>query len=183
MDAGKMVGFGLLAVGGYWLLEELGIVPCVFGCTGTAAATTATTATNTTNTTAASSVTASQAASQTGINTASTIQKVEAKMAAAGDDPTKSYTVYGWNYYYTEVTGVPGPDPGLILPNSANPDSELIDINTWWAGMQNAGFSGLRTAGLGVIANRVNPYANPMNRPFGNYAPLLGSERMNKRVN
>jgi hypothetical protein len=71
----------------------------------------------------------------------------------------------------------------LVLPNSSNPDSELIDINEYWAGMQNAGFSGLRGAWLGVIANRVNPYTNPMARPFGNYAPLLGSERMNKRVN
>jgi hypothetical protein len=182
MDAGKVIGFGLLAVGGYWLLEELGIVPCVFGCTA-AATPVATPATNTTNTTASTSVTASQAVSQTGIATASTIQKVEAKMVAAGDDPTKTYTVYGWNYYYTEVTGVPGPDPSLVLPNSANPDSELIDINTWWAGMQNAGFSGLRGMGLGVIANRTNPYSNPMGRPFGNYAPLLGSERMSKRVN
>jgi hypothetical protein len=103
-------------------------------------------------------------------------------MSAAGDDPTKNYPVYGWNYYYTEVTGVPGPDPSLILRSSGNPDTQLIDINTWWAGMQNAGFSGLRGMGLGVIANRINPYANPMERPFGNYAMLLGSEKMDKRV-
>jgi hypothetical protein len=69
-----------------------------------------------------------------------------AKMRAAGDDPTKNHTVWGWNYYYQQVTGVPtAPDPTQILPGNAAATTALINMDTWWAGMQSLGLSGLRS--------------------------------------
>ena len=173
----KAIGWIIAAVGGYWLLEQMGVVPCVAFCptasgtttTGSAGQPTGTNTSTTTNTTAA------------GVATVSTINQVIAKMKAASDDPTQNHSVYQFNYYYQQVTGVAGPDPTSVLPGDASAGSRLIDINTWWAGMQKAGFSGL--AGFGVITTRINPYNNPMGRPFGNYLQLNGLERSNIRIN
>ena len=171
-DMGKMLGFGLLAAGGYYVLEQMGILPCLFNCPVATPV-----ATNTGNPVNSGSSTTTNTTS-TQVATQTTLQQVVAKMQAAGDDPTVNHTVWQFNYYYQEVTGNPGPDPTVIVSGS-NADTAMIDINTWWAGMSAAGFQGL--GGLGVIANRVNPYANPMGRPFGNYAQLLASETAIKR--
>lgn len=103
---------------------------------------------------AGTSTTSTQAQQQQVISTPSTLQRIMAAMVKNNDDPTGLHTVWEYNYYYFTVTGVQGPSPDSILPNDANSTTHKIDLNTWWAGMNKMGLSG-----LGLIA-RMNPQVN-----------------------
>lgn len=46
-----------------------------------------------------------------------------------------------WNYYYTAVRGVPGPDPGIAFPGREN---FRMSVDEWWSGASTrGGISGL----------------------------------------
>jgi hypothetical protein len=115
------------------------------------------------------SVSTSPSTTPTGIQTKNTITQIIDAMNAAGDDPTKNHSVWQFNYYWTKVTGVsPAPDPTQVLPGNPNATTQLIDINTWWAGMQKAGFSG-----LGAHLRYPGPYQRQVgNMIFGAQHPL-----------
>lgn len=173
MKPGQLIGLLVGGVGLYWLLEQMGVVPCVFACTASAGGTVTASAGTPVASSGAGTATTGPAA---GVTVMNTITQVKNKMLAAGDDPTQNHSVYAFNYYYQQVTGVPGPDPAKVLPGDPNADNHLVDINTWWAGMQAAGFSG-----FGMIGANVARYTYPFGR-FANYLQLTGGEKLIKRM-
>jgi hypothetical protein len=157
---GTITDWLMILGGGYVILEILGINPLsmiesVLGINTTAATTTAAT-------------TSPQASTATSVSsTTNTLALVAAAAQAGRTDPTSLQTVSVWNYYYAAVRGIPGP-AGLAVNGAQQPVGYLCSIQDWWTAMQAAGFSGFgyNNFGLGVIANRVNPYANPQGTPF-----------------
>jgi len=68
-------------------------------------------------------------------------------------------TFYQWNYYYTQVTGLPGPAPDSLPSFNAN---QLLQVSQWWAGVQTLK-PGITC--LGILAFR------PRRSGFGMYQP------------
>lgn len=159
----KTIGWLIAAIGGYWLLEQMNYVPCLFGCTA------ATPSTGTATTPQAANPNNATTAATTSSATPSAIQ---AAMVANHDDFTKMHTAWQWNYYYQNVRGIPGPDPNVLFPNNPYATSQEFTFDEWWSAMQGQGFSG-----LGLIAKNVNPYNNPMGTPFGSYLSPRGIEK------
>jgi hypothetical protein len=160
---------GLVGVGAYFLYEYL-IAPNLVAAvpTPTPGTTPASTGQPTTVSTAPSSTPATTGTPQP-ITAQSTPAQMQAKMLAAGDDPTTNHSVSQWNYYYAQVAGIAGPDSAVVLPNSPDPVNQLIPFSTWWAGMQKAGFSG-----LGAFARFNVPFVRqpPANMTFAAGHPL-----------
>lgn len=156
----KTIGWLIAGVGGYWLLEQLGYVPCLFGCTQ---ATTTPTATSPQAANPNNAVNATAAAT--------TAQLVADAMTKNNDNPNAYHTVWQWNFYYQNVRGVPGPDPNVLFPTDPNATTKMYSWSEYWTAMQGQGFSG-----LGMIAKNINPYNNPMGSPFGSYLTPRGIE-------
>lgn len=172
-----MKGFGwiIAAVGGYYILEQMGILPNPFG---TVAGTTTTTGNPTSTTTATTTNTTTTNTPTSTVSQNQTMNAIQAAMVKANDDPTQYHTVYEWNYYYTQVRGVQGPDPNMLFPGNPSATSELFSFSEWWSAMTGNGFSG-----MGAIAHHVNPYNNPMGTQFGSYLMPTGMEKWGKVIN
>lgn len=139
----------LLIFGGGFLLYEY--LTGGFSSTPAAATSTTATPTGTSTTTAANSAGAANSPTLT----------LVANAAAAAGYPAGSLLDYDqWNYYYTKVRGVPGPDMTNVWPN--RPRAYAMTVQEWWAGAQSLGLSGLRgnTGGMGNYV-RVKGYGAP----------------------
>jgi hypothetical protein len=146
-DGGGMntiLTLGLVGVGAYLLYEWL-VAPSLQTVAVPAAAG-ATPGTTPTMTQSQAPTSVSTAPTTTPIVSQSTAQQIQAKMLAAGDDPTLNHSTSQWNYYYAQVAGIPGPTPDKLLPNSPDPINQLVPFSTYWAAMQTLGFSGLGAA-------------------------------------
>lgn len=66
------------------------------------------------------------------------LQAARRAMPAGWDSLLNSHE---WNYYYTAVRGVPGPDPGVAFPGREN---MRMSVDEWWSGASTrGGISGL----------------------------------------
>lgn len=162
----SVIKWGLILGGGYLALRYFGIDP--LASLGNSTVSSAPTSSN-----AGAGTTSTTADTTTAANT---LNAVQALMAKSGQDPNSYYTVDVFNYYYNAIRGVPGPDQATLFPGDT-PNKQYA-ISEWWNAMQGKGFSG-----LGIIANRMNPYWNPKGQPFGSNISAKASERWNVRFN
>ncbi len=65
-------------------------------------------------------------------------------LARAGNDPNELLTFDQWNFFYSQIRGIPGPDPNQFLDQAHR--SQNLSIDEWWGDMTSAGFSGLGCA-------------------------------------
>lgn len=154
-----LLKFGLIGVGGYFILKYLGILP-----------TTTTTTTGTTGNT-----TSTQTTNTTTVFNTDTLALVAKKANDSGTDPNSLQTFDTWNYFYANVRGIEGPDPSVYL--SAANRSMLMSINEWAGYMAKGGFSG-----MGLIANYVNPYVTYGRSNFGDNLNPTGVELYRKVI-
>src|SRR5215475_9341038 len=104
-----LLTLGLVGVGAYFLYEYL-IAPSLVAVQPTPTpGTTPASGTQPTSVSTAPSSTPATTTPPATIQAQSTAAQMQAKMLAAGDDPTANHSVSQWNYYYAQVAGIPGP--------------------------------------------------------------------------
>lgn len=147
----QLLGWGIAAVGGYFLLQHFGIDLLGSG----------TTATGTTTTPQANDNTANG----TGVTASATATAILAMVAGqnytAANGWNGLFNADQWNSFYAAVRGVPGPAPETIGFTGTNRNKNM-SFAEYWAAMTAGGFSG-----LGVIAHSVDPYWNNQGTPYG----------------
>lgn len=118
--------YGLIG-GGAWLLWRqffaAAEAPAVASTTAATAATTAAT------------VAAAAATTTQGL-------LMQAAQRAMGAGWNGLLTAHEWNYYYSQVRGVAGPDPGPLWADT----NRRMSLDEYWPVMTQAGFSGLNYA-------------------------------------
>jgi hypothetical protein len=166
--ANDIVKIGLIAGGAYLVSKYVfGFDPLAGLFGGSTTITTTTTGPGTPVNTGGGTSTSPQGNSPTAANT---LNQVIAAFKASGGDPTSMQTFDTWNYFYQQVRGIAGPDPGQYLSSADR--QEKMSVQEWWSFMIGAGFSG-----MGMIAHRINPYQNVWGTPYGDNLAPLGFEK------
>lgn len=133
MKLNSLLGVGLVAGGGYFLLKYLGYDPLSF----------LTPATTTQN----NNGTSPQANQQTQTIDA-TLQSLINTLIDDHQDPASFQSADYWNFYYAKVRGIPGPSPTDLFPTQGS--GYKMSITEWWAAMKGKGFSGLACGNCGM---------------------------------
>ena len=166
MKIGSLIGWGIAIGGGYILLKSLGYDPLDFIHMASAGTPVVTGGTGTS--------TSPQANNPIADNT---LSQLLSWAKAHGMDTTGLHNTDYWNYLYQMVRGISAPAPEDLFPGVDR--GKNYSIAEWWSAMTGKGMSG-----LGIIANRINPYTSyPLHVPFGSNLQALGSEKFIKRLN
>jgi hypothetical protein len=123
-----------------------------------------------TPTTGTSTAAGQTPASATQTNTLQLV--INAYVKASGGFATDLLTFDDWNFYYSQVRGITGPDPNMNLTSTTR--NMKMSAQQWWGYMTQDGFSG-----LGMIAHYVNPYTmpKPYHSQFGANLQANGFEK------
>lgn len=150
----KVIGWGIAAFGGYFVLKAMGydVLSMLPSATvnGTA--------------------TSPQANNPTSAASGQLITAIFNKIVANKVDPNSYQTVDVWNTFYVMVKNTPGPSPEELFPTQ--------DRNTTMTfGQYAAGLTAKGMSGLGMIAHWVNPYSNVQGTPMGSNLLANGAEK------